>query len=55
MYAHDVDLSALKSEVTQTVKARGERYNGVSVDHVDGFMSTAEVGGTTHVVKNERF
>lgn len=42
--------SALQESVATTVK-QGEKYNSVSIDHVYGFMSSAEVDGSTHTVK----
>ena len=43
MYAQDVDLSALKSDMDETLKQTGSYY-GCGINHQDGFICTAEDG-----------
>jgi len=43
IYAHDIDLSALKTSMASTVK-QIDTYYGVGIDHADGFKCTSEAG-----------
>ena len=43
MYAQDVNLSALKSDMDETLKQTGSYY-GCGINHQDGFLCTAEDG-----------
>lgn len=43
IYAQDVDLSALKSDMDETLKQTGSYY-GCGINHQDGFICTAEDG-----------
>lgn len=43
IYAHDIDLSALKTSMASTVKQM-DTYYGVGIDHANGFKCTAEDG-----------
>lgn len=43
IYAHDVDLSALKTSMNTTLK-QTDKYYGCGIDHTNGFSCTAEDG-----------
>jgi len=49
--ANDIDISALKTNVASKL-TEGEDYNGVYINHTDGVMTTAEVGGKIITVKH---
>ena len=51
LWAQDLDLSALK-DVVDSKLTTGEVYNGCYINHEDGFMTIAEVGGKTITVKH---
>ena len=44
MYAQDVSLEGLKSEMNAVLK-QGEAYNRCSITHEDGFVAEATIGG----------
>jgi phage minor structural protein len=50
-YARDIDLSALKNDMEGVVK-QGSIYYGTSIDHTNGFMAEANIGG--QVVKSKQ-
>ena len=44
LWAQDLDLSALKAGAATTLK-EGEAYNACSINHTDGFVAKAAIGG----------
>ncbi len=48
--ASDVNLSALRNDVNGALK-EGEVYNGCYINHEDGFMTIATIGGKTITAK----
>lgn len=48
--SRDIDLSALKSNAPTNLQENGV-YNGVYINHEDGFMTTAVIGGKTITTK----
>ncbi len=51
LWAQDLDLSALKDDMSNTIK-QSETYNGCYINHEDGFMTVANVGGKEIKIKH---
>lgn len=53
MYAQDVSLAALRSDMNQTIK-QSEKYNNVYINHTDGFVAECAALNSKAVMNGEK-